>query len=201
MDIIFGSFTLAISLFMLAWAIGRLQLMLARAKGAKMREPSNLHAFISTPVPRRNPEEMGWQPKRLWRPPGRWKILIEYAAIAGMGHRTASGEAFLKNAKRANKRGLAFALAVDREPMNAVDRNAIAVFGLSTGKAPEHLGYITAERAEQLTNLLPPDTEMAADFIGTFEAGGRETIAMRVLIPRDTYAALPVAARQELAEG
>jgi len=92
------------------------------------------------------------------RPPGEWVQTTMAEDIAGIAHRKGAAQAFANAVRTADRKGLAYGVALAPQPDNVHDRNAIAVIGqcmtkgwLGHQKLQEwHVGFLPAELAAEL---------------------------------------------------
>jgi len=123
-----------------------------------------------------------WEPD-FARPPGIWKRFPGRHEVRGVAFRRTEVLAFLSAAKRSfENRGKPLDLTLHREPGNAVDPNAIAVFGASDGRAVQ-LGYLAQEVAAEIALAAPPDMPLAAVVTRIAFAGQQVYIRFDLLVP------------------
>lgn len=90
------------------------------------------------------------------RPEGKWVQATPLLHVAGLIFRNRSVKAFARAADRAERSGTTYGLALEWQPNNPHDPNALAVYGVAEvrglfrrSKKEWHVGFLPAEVAEE----------------------------------------------------
>ena len=94
-------------------------------------------------------------------PPGDWRRVSPCLQVAGAHHRKQEGAMFARTAAESDLRGCPFGLAIEREPSNKFDPNALKIMGWVNGQR-WHLGYVERSFAAYCADRFA-DAEFAAE--------------------------------------
>lgn len=119
------------------------------------------------------------------RPEGDWVNATLTLDVAGIQHRRAEVEAFVKAAHSADLEGAKYGVRLTPDPLNPYDPNAIKVIGEVPGRGEWHIGYLDRETAEDISqDLLAAGIPIAGDLYKIYvSAGGFIEIKVIVLAP------------------
>lgn len=111
------------------------------------------------------------------KPPGVWVQTTHLTDAVGLSHRKPDVILFAQAVKKAEKQCLPYGLVIERQPNNAHDPNAIALYGVATTKGwfgvkqhEWHIGFVPADVAADVSpNLIDAGVPVAVELYGITE--------------------------------